>query len=197
MLRGRKDEADRCAWLEALPLWTWDAQLDRRQRAWHRFIDELNMYIANSKTALVPQKFVSTSGYRLGAAVNHVRNGEMLNGRDDENERRETLESLPNWSWNSRSNHGNLIKKKWLEPGYKQSLLKKRAEKNAIKKRQRLKELRAIALPFEPSRAKRVKGTHYHLPNGMIGRWTIRSYNICGPSVDPVTTGETSDSSDV
>lgn len=43
-----------------------------------------------------------TTGYNLGSAVHDVRMGMMLDGKLDEAERREWLESLSGWEWNAQ-----------------------------------------------------------------------------------------------
>ena len=71
-------------------------------KAWSKFRAEIELYVNETGTALVPRPHVASSGHKLGRAVNDIRNGQMVDGHPD---RREFLDSLPNWSWNSMVPH--------------------------------------------------------------------------------------------
>ena len=78
------------------PTINWDAV---SSKAWATFKAELELYVATTGDALVPSIYVAPSGYKLGHGVCGVRNGQMVDGHPD---RREWLDSLPDWSWNTR-----------------------------------------------------------------------------------------------
>lgn len=189
MLNNRADESDRREWLERLPEWTWDAQRDRRDAAWMRFKEEMQEYVDENGTSLIPQKFVTATGYRLGANLRNARQGQLLLNRPEEVFRRKWLESLPDWTWKipeekRSADQSKFVKDKWKDPEFKDRLLETRADTNAKLKRARWVKAREEALPHEPNPAKRVKGQLYHRPDGWIGKWTIRSFNLVCPSVD-------------
>ena len=95
-LKDKKDVAERRAWLEALPGWTWSVHDD----AWETFRQHLLAYVENSATACVHVDFVAEDGYPLGKRVSGVRlKGAHLTDKDDEAERRAWLETLPGWTW--------------------------------------------------------------------------------------------------
>ena len=62
-------------------------------KAWKRFVDELDLFIAREGHTDVLQRHVSPSGYPLGQTLQSVRQGVMLDGRPDEAERRALLEA--------------------------------------------------------------------------------------------------------
>lgn len=71
-------------------------------RAWKRFQEELQLYVAQFGSACVPCKYKASSGYALGYIVRHVRIGIMLDGKHDKEKRVHFLESLPGWVWDAR-----------------------------------------------------------------------------------------------
>jgi len=86
---------ERRAWLDSLKGWSWN----RHDTAWETFKAELLQFFEKEKTALVPFRFVSASGYRLGETVHSVRSGRRVDGHP---ERRVWLDSLKGWSWNEK-----------------------------------------------------------------------------------------------
>ena len=88
------DAAERRAWLEALPGWTWSLEEDR----WKTFQESLRAYVDELGTARVPRNYVDASGYRLGQTVVNTRQGSLVNGPDAA-ARRAWVEALPGWSW--------------------------------------------------------------------------------------------------
>lgn len=96
MLDGKKDEAERRAYLEALPGWVWHTH----NAKWNEFQSALHAYVLENKTARVPFKYVNDSGYKLGHAVMNVRK-QRTHLKDAANEaaRLAWLDSLPGWRW--------------------------------------------------------------------------------------------------
>ena len=78
--------------------------------AWLRFKKHLEEYVTENSTSLVLARYVSVSGYRLGERVHHVRNNEVFLQGLHGNERKEWLESLPDWSWSVKRDKA---KKAW------------------------------------------------------------------------------------
>jgi hypothetical protein len=111
--KGHLFEAEMVSWLEALPHWTWNLQETRRLVAWETFKSELVRYVESFGTALVPQKYVSPSGHKLGITLETVRHAGNYINDDDGETRRSFLESLPGWSWNAKETEE--WKKKQLE----------------------------------------------------------------------------------
>jgi hypothetical protein len=93
--KGRPDEKERVAWLEALKGWSWN-KLDS---AWTKFQREMFLFVEEKNTASVPSSYKATSGYPLGCTVSNVRQGQYWKGKDDEAERVAWLEALPGWKW--------------------------------------------------------------------------------------------------
>ena len=86
---------ERCKWLESLPGWSWNTRDD----LWPKFKTEIETYVDATGNSLVPRIYVAPSGYKLGMAINGVRNGQLVDGHP---ERHEWLDSLKGWSWNTR-----------------------------------------------------------------------------------------------
>ena len=81
----------RTARLEALPGWSWDPILDQ----WEKGYDRLLQYVTKENSALVPRKFKSQDGFRLGAWVTNQRSRKRSLGAD----RIMRLEEQPGWVW--------------------------------------------------------------------------------------------------
>jgi hypothetical protein len=88
----------------------WAAMEALCKKSWTRCKKELQAYVDEHGTALVPYSHVTASGYRLGQAVIGLRTGQMLVGRPDEKERREWLEYLPEWSYKLRDHQWETYK---------------------------------------------------------------------------------------
>jgi superfamily II DNA or RNA helicase len=89
--------------LEALPCWVWNEKDD----TWDSWYQMLCLYFAHHGTSMIPAKYVTEEGYKLG---NWVSNQRKL--RDELYEdRRNKLESLGDWSW-------DVLDAMW-EKGYK------------------------------------------------------------------------------
>ena len=83
---------------------SWKAILVRRKKPWKRFLEEMQMYCAAFGSSRVPFDYVAPSGYGLGHALNHCRSRHtFLAGHPDESSRRASLEALPLWCWDVRS----------------------------------------------------------------------------------------------
>ena len=89
---------DRKLKLEALPSWSWDVIT----AMWEQGFRELESYITREGDCLVPSKFITESGYRLGTWVQVQRSQRATLSP----ERKERLESLSDWVW-------DVIAKKW------------------------------------------------------------------------------------
>ena len=96
-----KDQPERREWLSSLTGWSWNLRPNRRisDTPWEDFVREMQAYVSEHGTALVPQTFIAKSGYRLGPTVNSVRGGGMRKGKP---ERDVWLDSLPGWAWTAR-----------------------------------------------------------------------------------------------
>jgi len=88
-------EPDRRQRLEALPGWSWDVFSDQ----WEVGFSYLKKFSDREGHCRVPQRFKTDDGYLLGTWVQNQRN------RKDamEPDRRQRLEALPDWSWNTFS----------------------------------------------------------------------------------------------
>ena len=87
---------DRIARLESLSGWVWDDIAAR----WEEGFNHLLAYVAERGTARVPFSYRSPDGLRLGQWINVQRNAYVAGTLTDD--RRERLEQLKGWSWNSR-----------------------------------------------------------------------------------------------
>lgn len=77
----------------------WSGVEAYRKQRWSLFAKHLRAHVFAHNTADVPRKHKTSDGYRLGAQVNKVRCGRLLDGRPDEAMRRAWLEQLPGWTW--------------------------------------------------------------------------------------------------
>jgi hypothetical protein len=87
---------DRGERLKALPKWSWNPSADKWDESYQCLVE----YIDRHGDALIPQSFV-TDGIRLGSWVNTQRNNYTAGKLHPE--RRERLEALEAWTWNSRN----------------------------------------------------------------------------------------------
>lgn len=95
--RGKDQlSSERVQRLESMPGWTWDEIAAR----WEEGFSHLIEYAAEHGTTLVPFSYRSPDGLRLGQWINVQRNAYAAGLLSDE--RRERLEQLAGWSWNSR-----------------------------------------------------------------------------------------------
>mgnify|MGYP006084255967 CR=1 FL=1 len=79
-----------------------DSKDATRTIKWVKFQRELEEYIACYKTSLVPQDYVSDSGYPLGKRVNKVRTGSLWTGHSKEAEMLAWLRGKPDWNRDGR-----------------------------------------------------------------------------------------------
>ncbi|QXE92797.1 Helicase associated domain protein [Geomonas subterranea] len=89
MSRQRKER------LEALPGWSWNAVVDQ----WTSGFSHLLEFVRRKGHARVPSGYKAADGFNLGAWIRTQRANEEKMPLD----RRELLERLPGWCWNSRS----------------------------------------------------------------------------------------------
>ena len=87
---------DREQRLESLSGWAWDDIAAR----WEEGFTHLVVYVAEHGSARVPFSYRSPDGLRLGQWINVQRNAYVAGTLTDD--RRERLEQLKGWSWNSR-----------------------------------------------------------------------------------------------
>jgi superfamily II DNA or RNA helicase len=89
-------DAGRAARLEGLSGWVWDEIAAR----WEEGFNHLTAHVAEHGTSLVPFSYRTSDGLRLGQWINVQRNAYAAGTLNDE--RRERLEQVVDWSWNSR-----------------------------------------------------------------------------------------------
>jgi hypothetical protein len=90
-----KMNADRRLRLEALPKWSWDFLSDR----WEEGFSQLKQFSDREGHCRVSQDHKTDDGYRLGQWVRVQRTTKEKLDPD----RRQRLEALPGWSWNTLS----------------------------------------------------------------------------------------------
>ena len=106
--KGHPLEGERVKWFESLPKWTWSCH----DSAWETFKEEMQAYVDENGTSLVPRDYVSPSAYNLGKILSAVRsNGHFWKGKDDEEERKAWLQNLPGWTWNRHDSAWETFKK--------------------------------------------------------------------------------------
>jgi hypothetical protein len=88
-------DPDRRQRLEALPGWSWDILSVQ----WEEGFSQLKQFAEREGHCRVAQGYKTSDGYRLGAWVATRRNAK--NSMDPD--RRQRLEALPGWSWNTLS----------------------------------------------------------------------------------------------
>jgi hypothetical protein len=87
LARGRVEK------LESIPGWTWDFTDWLWDRGWR----ELKSFVEHNSHSLVPDRYVTNNGYKLGAFVKSKRR-QYDEGRLPQ-ARALSLEALPRWSW--------------------------------------------------------------------------------------------------
>ena len=65
--KGKQDEEERKAWLQNLKEWTWNCH----DSAWEKFQMEMQAYVDENGTSLVPSRYVSPSAYKLGMMLSN------------------------------------------------------------------------------------------------------------------------------
>lgn len=79
--------------LEKIPSWQWSIY----DSQWNEGFKELNLFYKANQNALVPSKYISESGFRLGQWVTAQRISKNENKL--EADRKLKLETLPTWTW--------------------------------------------------------------------------------------------------
>lgn len=108
-LRGRKDKLSQLQIddLNSLSGWFWN----KHEGHWQLAYQELLKYLDENGTALVPSKYVTLNGFKLGNWTTHQRNiRENLS-----KERIEKLESLSGWLWSTAIDYWNIGYKNLFE----------------------------------------------------------------------------------
>jgi hypothetical protein len=88
--------ADRTAQLAAVPGWSWDPTADQ----WENGFARLLAYVEQEGHALVPQKHIDETEFRLGIWVLTQRRRMVKEAISDKQAKR--LEDLPHWTWDAR-----------------------------------------------------------------------------------------------
>ena len=116
--RLRKDEmpVGRKELLESLPLWQWNEK-DSAWESWYRVLSD---FVAKHGHTLVPAKYVTADGQKLGNWV--ARQRALKN--EMPSERKLKLESLPDWTW-------DVIAELW-EQGFRQLTAYSNCEGNCL-----------------------------------------------------------------
>ena len=110
--KGKIDEEERKAWLQNLKGWTWNCH----DSAWETFKKEMEDYVDENGTSLVPKRYVSLSKYKLGMNLAAVRSqGMFWKGNHDEEERKAWLQNLKGWTWNCLDSAWETFKKEMEE----------------------------------------------------------------------------------
>ena len=79
----------------------WEGLDAFRMVAFGTFKTAMEAYVAEFGTALVPQRYMTPSGYQLGQSLNSFRSdGSMRVGLPNQDEIEAWAEALPGWAWN-------------------------------------------------------------------------------------------------
>jgi hypothetical protein len=79
----------------------WEAIDAKRRRSLTKFQAAMEAYVAEHKSALVPNRHVDDDGYKLGMQLHNFRRGQMRKGMSDEDDIDAWAEALPKWAWNA------------------------------------------------------------------------------------------------
>jgi len=93
-IKAKKLEPSKLKRLNAIKSWS----PVRTDDAWPRALEEFRKYVSEFGNGLVPQGYVSASGFRLGSWVSS--NRQMYARGTYDNGKKATLEGLPGWTWN-------------------------------------------------------------------------------------------------
>ena len=94
--RDNKVSQARVEKIVALPGWTWEPLSEQ----WEKGFSQLREYITQHGDAMVPDRYVSTDGFKLGVWVRTQRANKSKNHINRmSQERIQRLESLPDWVW--------------------------------------------------------------------------------------------------
>ena len=172
MLKGRPEEAERRAWLESLPRWTWRAKQSEEYRT-KKGIESKKRRQDQDIADRIAASFAVTSAKKKKARLlvahekalpyepvkaNRVK-GQFYHLEDG---------SVGRWDGNKWGvHHGQTRDKEAIQEAGKRA----RQMGADAKKRARLVDARAKALPYEPVKANRIKGQNYHREDGTIVRW--------------------------
>jgi superfamily II DNA or RNA helicase len=106
-------EQEQVGLLETIPGWSWNPYAD----SWNQTRKSLEAFVQKTGTASVPSNFVDGDGLALGQRIVGLRSAKRTGSLPQD--RLEFLESLPNWTWNSKDSvwdlRYDLLKKYFLE----------------------------------------------------------------------------------
>jgi len=66
-----------------------------------RFKKEMDAYVKEYKSSLVPTLYVTPGGYKLGEKLDGFRQGTLRDGMSDKEATEKWAEALPKWAWNA------------------------------------------------------------------------------------------------
>ena len=118
----------------------------RRRRVLTKFKVNMEKYVEEHGSSLVPTAYVNEDGYQLGLALNTFRKRTSCSGMPEEADIKAWAEALPRFAWNARKTDEFRGEKR--EHATNQHATERRAE---------LERARLIVVPFEKIKKRRVE----------------------------------------